>query len=103
MAEVANTSTNRDNISPSDYQQQTILNLHNSGILIEIIAGQVNLSEDEVENIIEKANAEERRKKVAARRAANTPSLGMFYLDAVIDIEAVIKDAQTRIWKALKV
>lgn len=102
MAGVANTSTSRDNISPSDYQQQTILNLHNSGIPIEIIAGQVNLSEDEVENIIEKANAEERQKKVAAMRAANTPSLGMFYLDAVIDIEAVIKDAQTRIWKALK-
>jgi class 3 adenylate cyclase len=29
--------------------------------------------------------------------------LGLFYLDTVIDIESDIKDAQTRIWKALKV
>ena len=103
MAEVANTGTNTDNISPGDYQQQTILNLYNSGIPIEIIAGQVNLSEDKVQNIIEKADAEERRKKVAATQAANAPSLGLFYLDSVIDIESDIKDAQTRIWKALKV
>jgi class 3 adenylate cyclase len=103
MAEVANTGANTDNISPGDYQQQTILNLYNSGIPIEIIAGQVNLSEDKVQNIIEKADAEERRKKVAATQAANAPSLGLFYLDTVIDIESDIKDAQTRIWKALKV
>ena len=103
MAEVANTGANTDNISPGDYQQQTILNLYNSGIPIEIIAGQVNLSEDKVQNIIEKADAEERRKKVAATQAANAPSLGLFYMDTVIDIESDIKDAQTRIWKALKV
>lgn len=103
MAEVANTGANTDNISPGDYQQQTILNLYNSGIPIEIIAGQVNLSEDKVQNIIEKAAAEERRKKVAATQAANAPSLGLFYMDTVIDIESDIKDAQTRIWKALKV
>jgi len=103
MAEVANTGANTDNISPGDYQQQTILNLYNSGIPIEIIAEQVNLSEDKVQNIIEKADAEERRKKVAATQAANAPSLGLFYLDTVIDIESDIKDAQTRIWKALKV
>jgi adenylate cyclase len=103
MTEVANTGTSTDNISPGDYQQQTILNLYNSGIPIEIIAGQVNLSEDKVQNIIEKADAEEKRKKVAATQAANAPSLGLFYLDSVIDIESDIKDAQTRIWKALKV
>jgi adenylate cyclase len=103
MAEVANPGTNKDNISPGDYQQQTILNLYNSGIPIEIIAGQVNLSEDKVQNIIERAAAEERRKKVAATQVANAPSLGLFYLDTVIDIESDIKDAQTRIWKALKV
>ena len=33
---------------------------------------------------------------------SNTSSLGMFYLDAVINIDLAIKHAQHSMWKALK-
>jgi hypothetical protein len=67
------------------YQQQTMLNLYNSGIPIEIIALQVDVSQDEVQNIIEKAKAEEKGRKIIAKQGSDTPSIGMFYIDAVVD------------------
>jgi hypothetical protein len=97
MAEENNTGSN------SSYQQQTILNLYNSGIPLDIIALQLDISQDVVDKIIKSIIKEETRKKVVAKQLSDTPSLGMFYLDAVIDIDSAIKDAQTRVWKALKV
>jgi adenylate cyclase len=102
MAEAANSIISNSNTSVS-YQQQTMLNLYNCGIPLEIIAIQVDVSQNEVEKIIKTVNTEEKRKKVAAKQASDTPSLSMFYLDAVIDIDSAIKDAQTRIWKTLQV
>lgn len=97
MAKDNNTSSN------SGYQQQTILNLYNSGIPLDIIALQLDISQDDVDKIIKSIIKEETRKKVVAKQVSDTPSLGMFYLDAVIDIDSAINDAQTRVWKALKV
>lgn len=102
MAEAANSTISNRNTTVI-YQQQTILNLYNCGIPIEIIAIQVDVSQDKVEEIIKTVNTEEKRKKVAAKQASDTPSLSMFYLDAVIDIDSAIKGAQTRIWKTLQV
>jgi adenylate cyclase len=89
--------------SSNSYQRQTVLNLYNSGISADIISLQLDMSKEEVNKIIEAANIEEERKKVFIRQASDTPSLGSFYLDAVVDLDAAIKMAQSRVWKALKV
>ena len=91
-----------DSIS-SSYQRQTVLNLYNSGISADIISLQLDMSKEEVDKIIETANTEEERKKISIRQASDTPSLGSFYLDAVVDLDSAIKMAQSRVWKALKV
>ena len=85
------------------YQRQTVFNLHNSGIPSDIIALQMDISEEEVDRIVENVNKEEERKKISVKQALDTPSLGSFYLDAVFDLESAIKDTQARVWKALKV
>jgi adenylate cyclase len=107
MTEAHTASNNGDNVTGDIdvgiYQQQTMLNLYNSGIPIEIIALQVDVSQGEVENIIQRAKAEEKGRRVVSKQGSDTPSIGMFYLDAVVDTASVIKDSQTRIWKALKV
>jgi adenylate cyclase len=84
------------------YQQQTVLNLYNCGIPQTVIALQLDITEREVINIIRKVIVDDKRKEQSIRQVSNSSSLGMFYLDAVIDIEAAIKDAQKRMWKALK-
>jgi class 3 adenylate cyclase len=85
------------------YQRQTVFNLYNSGIPSDIIALQMDISEEEVDRIVENVNKEEERKKISVKQALDTPSMGSFYLDAVFDLESAIKDTQSRVWKALKV
>ena len=87
----------------SNYQRQTILNLYNSGIPEEIISLQLDINQEEVSKVIENARKEEERKRVSIKQASDTPSLGSFYIDAVIDLDFTIKMAQSRVWKALKV
>jgi adenylate cyclase len=87
-----------------EQQLQTILNLFNSGIPPETIADQVDIDKDEVDQIIlDIKKQEERKRLLLEEQVSNNPSLGStFYLDAVVDIEQAIKNAETRIWKALK-
>ena len=87
-----------------EQQLQTILNLYNSGIPAEIIAAQVDLDKNEVDRIIQEIKKQEERKRIfIEEQVSNNPSLGSaFYLDAVVDIDQAIKNAETRIWKALK-
>src|ERR687892_1172214 len=82
--------------------RQTIINLHNSGILPDMIAMQLDISKDEVDKVIKDQASEEERKYKAVKRASNTSSVGMFYLDAVISVDLAIKHAQYSMWKALK-
>ena len=80
--------------------------MYNSGITSDIIALQIDdVSQQEVDKIIENASIEqeERRKKISIKQLSNTSSLGMFYLDAVVNIDLAIKQAQTTIWKGLKI
>jgi adenylate cyclase len=84
------------------YQQQTVLNLYNCGIAPEIIALQLDTTKKEVINIIGKALSDDKRKEESVKQVSDSSSLGMFYLDSVIDTERLIKDAQKRMWKALK-
>ncbi|MGD1834129.1 MAG: adenylate/guanylate cyclase domain-containing protein [Nitrososphaeraceae archaeon] len=77
-------------------QKQTVLNLYNSGIPVEIIASQTDLDINEVNEII-------RHESSQGQLDYKSPStLAEFYLDTVLDITSFIKDAQSRVWTALQ-
>ena len=77
-------------------QKQTVLNLYNSGIPIEIIASQTDLDIHEINEII-------RHESSQGQLGYKSPStLAEFYLDTVLDITSFIKDAQSRVWIALQ-
>ena len=77
-------------------QKQTVLNLYNSGIPIEIIASQTDLDIHEINEII-------RHESSQGQPNYKSPStLAEFYLDTVLDITSFIKDAQSRVWTALQ-
>ena len=63
---------------------------------------QLDITKDEVRKVIKEQASEEERKHKAVKRASNTSSVGMFYLDAVISVDLAIKHAQYSMWKALK-
>ena len=79
----------------AESQQQTIINLHNSGVPPDVIARQLDISRDEVDKVITDAEK--------STKPPEPPSLASFYLDAVVDLDKAIKLAQERVWKALKV
>ena len=90
-----------------DYQRQTVLNLYHSGIEEDIISLQLDLSKEFVKRIIDQEEEEIKKSKgllKATETSDNTmPSLASsFYLDAVVDIRLAIRNAETRMWKALK-
>src|SRR5215212_7165082 len=89
-------------IEKQHQHRQTIINLHNSRILPDMIAMQMDILKDEVDKVIKEQASEEHRKYKAVKRASNVSSVGMFYLDAVISIDLAIKHAQYSMWKALK-
>jgi adenylate cyclase len=98
--------TKRNVINPLEsrlsYQQQTVLNLYNCGIVPEIIALQLDSTKKEVMSIIRKVLSDDKRKVESIKQVSDSSYLGMFYLDSVIDTERLIKDAQKRMWSALK-
>ncbi len=80
-------------------QKNTILNLYNSGIDPEIISLELDIDEAIVKDIIEKEKNKQRRK---TKDNLSSYLMNKFYLDAIIDINAVIKESQIRAWNALK-
>ncbi len=81
-------------------QKETVLNLHKSGILPEVIAAQLDITKEEVIRIITDSNVQDQRR--AAKQASAASSHGVFYLDAVVNINNIIKSAQLEMWKSLK-
>jgi adenylate cyclase len=78
----------------AESQQTTIINLYNSGIPPDVIALQLDISQEEVDRVIAAAEKS---------RPPETVTLASFYLDAVVDLDKAIKLAQERVWRALKV
>jgi adenylate cyclase len=106
MDKGSDTSSKAKEIS-DDYQRQTILNLYNSDIEEGTIASQLDISEESVHRIIEQEVNEVKKRNELSRSdnaiESPTPSLASsFYLDAIVDIRLAIRNAQTRMWKALK-
>ena len=100
-------SAQEDKVGPSSsiYQRQTILSLYSSGIDRDVIAQQLDIGVEEIDNVI----AEEEQKTNKEQQLADTSksydvsSIGnSFYLDAIVNIDLAIGNAQTRMWKALK-
>ena len=91
---------NEDSNSTKSFQRQTILNLYNSEIPTEIISFQLDISQEEVENIIKEERKE--REKLSLKGSSLDSSMGLFYLDAVVNIDLAIKRAQNSLWDALK-
>lgn len=79
-----------------------MLNLHDAGVLPDVIAMQLDISKEEVSRIIKERIIQDEGKRAAAKKAVNAPSMGMFYLDAVVNIDNIIKSAQLEVWKSLK-
>ncbi|MGN6615012.1 MAG: adenylate/guanylate cyclase domain-containing protein [Candidatus Nitrosocosmicus sp.] len=80
-------------------QKNTIINLYNSGIDPEIISLELDLDKDIVIQVIES----ETNRKVSKQPNNFSNSLNSLYLEAVIDINSIIKESQVRTWQALKV
>jgi adenylate cyclase len=68
----------------------------------DIIALELDISQEEVMRIIQKENSEERRKMVI-KNASNIPLLTKFHFDELVSINKAIQLAQSRMWRALKV
>ncbi|MDP8906184.1 MAG: hypothetical protein M3M88_01535, partial [Thermoproteota archaeon] len=80
-------------------QRNTILNLYNSGIDPEIIALELDINQDTVMNVIKNESKVNQKK---SPKNMSSVLLNKLYLDAVIDINEIIKESQVKTWKALK-
>jgi class 3 adenylate cyclase len=83
-------------------QRQTIINYHISGIDPEMIALQLDISQDVVDRTIAEYAAEEERKAKSATDAKSAPSLASFELAKVVDVDQAVRNAQERVWRALR-
>jgi adenylate cyclase len=101
-------STQEDRIRPtssSSYQRQTILSLYSSGIERDVIAQQLDASIEEIDKVIAEEEQKTYKQQDSADmvNASQVSSLGnSFYLDAIVNIDLAVGNAQTRMWKALK-
>lgn len=97
--------TENNNISNKinkNEQQQTIINLYDSGIPLEIIALQLDIELSEVNRIIHNINDENDLEKKYSKNNSNDLSGSVFHLDALVDIKKIVSDSQSNMWKALK-
>ena len=103
MASHDDKSTNPSS-TPSSYQRQTILSLYSSGIERDVISWQLDISQEEVDKVIEEEEVRMKKQQaVDAKNPSDISSIGnSFYLDAIVNIDFAIGNAQTRMWKALK-
>ena len=82
--------------------RNTILNLYISGISPDIISLELDLNLNDVMQIINNEVTDDKRRKIAAKKLMDTPLLNKSYLDTAVNIDSAIKNAQIRMWKALK-
>jgi adenylate cyclase len=85
-----------------DEQQQTIINLFDSGIPLEIIALQLDIELYEVNRVIQHKTEKFEVEKNFMADNSNNRSMSVFYLDAIVDIKKIITISQSSMWKALR-
>lgn len=89
------------NATTRSFQRQTVLNLYNSAIPTEIISFQLDISQEEVENIMEEERKEQQKLSLKGL-SPDSYSMDLFYLDAIVNIDLAIRRAQNSLWEALK-
>lgn len=89
---------------PSDkfVQQQTIMNLFDSGIPPDIISFQLDVDLDEVNQTIQNFIDHHDIKQNPLSGESVVDDVSVFYLDALVDIQKVISNAQSSMWRALR-
>jgi adenylate cyclase len=92
-----------NNINNHLFQNQTIINLYESGIPSDVIASQLDINTVDVMDTLTNRQKDIKRKEKSVMDASLTPKIGMMYLDSVFDVESAIKETQKRIWRELKV
>lgn len=87
-------------------QQQTIINLFESGIPPEVIALQLDIELYEVDKVIQRINKKNNssinKRKKQIKNTAESKSKNAFHLDAIMNIKKIISNAQSNMWKALR-
>jgi adenylate cyclase len=63
----------------------------------------MDLSENEIVQIINETISKKEERKISIRKQKDIPLLSSLYLDTIVNIDLAIKQAQSRIWRALKV
>src|SRR5215212_9125456 len=91
------------NIDNHLFQNQTIVNLYESGIPPDVIASQLDVKTVDVMDTLTNRQKDIERKEKSVMDASSTPKIGMIHLDSVFDVESAIKETQKRIWRELKV
>ncbi len=94
---------NTNNTDNHLFQNQTIVNLYESGIPPDVIASQLDVKTVDVIDTLTNRRKDIERKEKSVMDASLTPKIGMIYLDSVFDVESAIKETQKRIWGQLKV
>ena len=86
-----------------DSGKNTVLDLYDGGVLPDVIAMQLNMSKEEVIEIIQEREMKNQRETSGVKKMPAAESLlGMFYLDAVVNIDNIIRSAQMEMWKSLR-
>lgn len=83
-------------------QQQTIMNLFDSGIPPEIISYQLDVDLEEVNQTIQNFSDNHPISQNSLVNQSVVDDVSVFYLDALVDIQKVISNAQSSMWKALR-
>ncbi len=86
----------------SSYRRQTILNLHKSGITINLISSQTGISQEKVDKIIHDAYLMKRLKGESIKHARHSTSLQSSSPSPQVDLNSIMKKSQTRVWKTLE-
>lgn len=95
--------TKFDRSKENPNQKNTVMNLYNSGLNSETISLELDIDEDLVREIIENENKSNKEiGKEAENKKLSNHLINKFYLNAVIDIDTIIKESQIRTWNALK-
>ena len=87
-------------------QRKSILNLYNSGITPDIIALEMDLSQEDITNILKEAAVDQESEtttKSTSNKRPTMPLISSLYLDTVVNIDLAIKQAQRRVWQVLKI
>src|SRR5438067_13873887 len=87
--------------TPPNYARQTLLSLYNYGNARDVISWQLDISLEEVDKIIEEEEERKKQQSVDAKNASELSPIGnSCYLDAIVNVDLFIGNAQTRRWKA---